>query len=403
MSVLADTRKRRRSSGGGKKGAKGKAPAGTASRRLAIDALVRIDEQGAFANLVLPDMLARSELSDAAVEEVESRSLHPGEVRVRVDVFGVSANNISYALFGDMLGYWAYFPVDEARGCVPVWGFAEVVDSESEHLRDGERIFGYLPMADELILSPAEFTRTAFFDASPHRTPLHPWYNRYYRCAGDPLWTAVGEQLQATMWALFMTGWALANQLAETSRTVVVSSASSKTALSLAWTLHHHANDVAVVGLTSPDNVDFTTAAGVYDGVMTYDDLDLDTIDGPVAFVDAAGSPAIKERVHAALGDRLTNSVILGATHQGAGEASGELVGPAPQLFFIPDVAEQAAAVSGVDAYHQAFTEQWRRFLPWIAERLVVETGLGADDILDAYRTVLAGGVGPETAKVLTW
>lgn len=65
MSVLADTRKRRRPSGGGKQRSTSKAPAGTASRRLAIDALVRIDEQGAFANLVLPDMLARSELSDA--------------------------------------------------------------------------------------------------------------------------------------------------------------------------------------------------------------------------------------------------------------------------------------------------------------------------------------------------
>ncbi|MEM9614030.1 MAG: transcription antitermination factor NusB [Actinomycetota bacterium] len=65
MSALADTRRRRRSSGGNKqRQGKADAPAGTASRRLAIDALVRIDDQGAFANLVLPDMLDRSELSD---------------------------------------------------------------------------------------------------------------------------------------------------------------------------------------------------------------------------------------------------------------------------------------------------------------------------------------------------
>ncbi len=348
-------------------------------------------------------VVSRADLSNVSVERCESRSLTPGEARLRIDLFGLSANNISYAVFGDALGYWAYFPVDGTHGCIPVWGFAEVVESNSEQLQEGERLFGYLPMADEFIVAPAGATDLAVSDASPHRASLHPWYNRYYRCTADPLWTSSGEQLQATMWALFMTGWALAERLAETATTVVVSSASSKTALSLAWTLHHHADDVAVVGLTSPGNVDFATAAGVYDRITTYDALELDQIDGPVAFVDAAGSPAIKERVHVALGDRLIDSVILGATHQGAGAATGDLVGPTPELFFIPDVAEQAAAATDHDTFHRAFAEQWHRFRPWIAERLVVEIDSGADDMLRAYRTVLAGGMGPKTAKVLTW
>ena len=37
-------------------------PAGVAARRLAVDALVRIDEGGAYANLVLPQLLAQSRL-----------------------------------------------------------------------------------------------------------------------------------------------------------------------------------------------------------------------------------------------------------------------------------------------------------------------------------------------------
>ncbi len=60
MNALADARKR----GSATNGKGGKSPAGTASRRLAIDALVRIDDGGAYANLVLPDMLDRSELSE---------------------------------------------------------------------------------------------------------------------------------------------------------------------------------------------------------------------------------------------------------------------------------------------------------------------------------------------------
>ncbi len=37
---------------------------GAASRKLAIDAMIRVESGGAYANLVLPDMLAKSDLSD---------------------------------------------------------------------------------------------------------------------------------------------------------------------------------------------------------------------------------------------------------------------------------------------------------------------------------------------------
>ena len=40
------------------------AKAGVAARRLAMDALIRIDTGGAYANILLPDMLSKSGLSD---------------------------------------------------------------------------------------------------------------------------------------------------------------------------------------------------------------------------------------------------------------------------------------------------------------------------------------------------
>ncbi|MEM7324017.1 MAG: DUF2855 family protein [Actinomycetota bacterium] len=348
-------------------------------------------------------VVSRTDLSDASISEEPDLDLQQGEVRLRVDLFGLSANNITYALFGDALGYWGHFPVDDGRGCIPVWGFADVVESRSELLTAGERVFGYLPMADGFVLTPAEPTELGFSDASPHRAELHPWYARYYRCSADPLWAASGEELQVSLWALFMTGWGLAGQLAETANTVVVSSASSKTALALAWALRDHPNDVTVVGVTSDNNAAFVASTDGYDGVTTYDNLGLSGVTGPVAFVDAAGSPAIKEAVHAALGGRLTDSVILGATHQGGGAAGGSLGGPAPRFFFIPDVADQTAAELGHAAYHQTFADAWRRFVPWIEDKLEVTSGQGPEGIVDAYRTVLAGGLGPEVATVLRW
>lgn len=348
-------------------------------------------------------IVPRTDLTSPSLQRSDSRPLESGEVRLRVERFGLSANNITYAMYGDALGYWAYFPVSDDTGCIPVWGFAEVVESRSDHVHDGERLFGYLPMADEHICRPADVSALALTDGSPHRVALHPWYNRLYRCTGDPLWEPEHEDLQVIMWALFMTGWALADELADTARAVVVSSASSKTALSLAWTLRNDPRDIAVIGVTSAGNADFLEAAGVYDRVTTYDDLDLSGVGDSVAFVDAAGSPAVAERVHAGLADRLTDSILLGATHRGAGEAGGDLVGPPRRFFFIPDVAERRADEIGLDSYHQEFSERWRQFVPWIEQLLIVREAQGADAVLDTYRTILTGTPGPETATVLEW
>ena len=50
---------------------------------------------------------------------VESE-LQTGQVLFRVDRFAFTANNISYALAGDMLGYWRFFPTVEGWGRLPV-------------------------------------------------------------------------------------------------------------------------------------------------------------------------------------------------------------------------------------------------------------------------------------------
>ncbi len=347
-------------------------------------------------------VVARSDPAAITVDDTASRPLDDGDVRLSVERFGLTSNNISYALFGDALGYWAHFPVDDAHGCIPVWGFAEVAASHDSELAVGERVFGYLPMATELIVRPSDVDPRSFTDSIAHRAELHPWYRRFHRCGADPVWTPETEDVQVPMWALFMTGWALADELAESATSVVLSSASSKTALSLAWSLRAANADVRAVGLTSGTNRSFVERSGVFDTVVTYDDIALADVEGPAAYVDAAGSPGITERVHAALGDRLTDSVVLGATHQGAGAAQGDLVGPAPRFFFIPDVAEQAAANSRSD-FHGRFATAWHEFVPWISGRLHIEPGSGVDAVIAGYRTILAGGVGPDTAKVFTW
>ena len=65
------------------------------------------------------------------------RALAAGEVLLRVDRFGFSANNITYALLGELAQYWKFFPAPEGFGRVPVWGYADVVASSVPELPEG--------------------------------------------------------------------------------------------------------------------------------------------------------------------------------------------------------------------------------------------------------------------------
>src|SRR4249920_1934332 len=70
-----------------------------------------------------------------------------GEALLRVDTFALTANNVTYAVLGDFLQYWKFFPgSEEGWGRVPVWGFADVVASRAEGVEEGARLWGYLPM-----------------------------------------------------------------------------------------------------------------------------------------------------------------------------------------------------------------------------------------------------------------
>ena len=82
-----------------------------------------------------------------------------GEIVVQIERFGFSANNVTYAVAGDTLKYWKFFPtVDDASdewGILPVWAFAEIVESHATGIEVGERLFGYFPPATHLKMKPA--------------------------------------------------------------------------------------------------------------------------------------------------------------------------------------------------------------------------------------------------------
>ena len=112
-------------------------------------------------------LVRQDALAHTALRTTQEVPLADGQVRVRVERFALTANNITYAALGGMLNYWQFFPSDETGwGIVPVWGFGDVVQSLHPGVAVGERLYGYFPMADQVVLKPDRLKPDSFFDGA---------------------------------------------------------------------------------------------------------------------------------------------------------------------------------------------------------------------------------------------
>jgi hypothetical protein len=272
---------------------------------------------------------------------VESAVPEPaeGQILARVDKFGLTANNVTYALAGDALGYWKFFPVEEPWGVVPVWGFADVVESRSSEIPVGERLWGYWPMASHAVLTPSRVSPRGFFDASPHRQSLAAAYNSYARTTSDPPGLKAIEDQRCILFPLYATSYILYDYLVDNAffgaKDVLITSMSSKTSMGLGKLIMDHGEGrPRVIGLTSPANVDYVKSLGVCDVVATYESIP--ALDGsrPAAFVDMAGQGEIVAAAHARFGAQLKASIAVGVTHWESQRFSNRQGPSTPHTFF---------------------------------------------------------------------
>jgi len=157
----------------------------------------------------------RTDLADLRVVEHEQRPLGDGEVRMKVQRFGFSANNITYATMGEDMGYWRFFPAGEGWGVTPVWGRAVVTESMNPQVAVGSRYFGYYPLATDLVVRPIKVSDSGFMDGSPHRLELPPVYQRYTRVV-DAESADIAAEDQDSLWRpLFVTSFGAADFLTD--------------------------------------------------------------------------------------------------------------------------------------------------------------------------------------------
>jgi hypothetical protein len=306
----------------------------------------------------------KRELLSARCRERARAALAEGQVRLGIDLFALTANNMTYAVLGDELGYWEFFPTgDPDWGQVPAWGFATVRESRQPGIDVGQRFYGLLPMASEVVVQPTRVSRDGFFDGAPHRAAQHPAYKRFAACAADPLYREGTEDPQAVLRPLFITSWLVADlvrarPLGGRAR-VLVAGASSKTAYGTALELRGEAMEV--VGLTSTRNADFCRALGCYDDVAAYEDLAALDPAVPTVYVDYAGNAALRGAVHGHF-KHLSASIAIGYTHAGALGGTAHLPGPPVTSFFAPDAIRERSRAWGGEEFTGRLAAAYARF-----------------------------------------
>jgi hypothetical protein len=392
--------------------------------------------------------IRRSSIGDAEVHEEPFTELEDGQIRLRVDRFAVTANNVSYAGAGDMLGYWDFFPSSDPStwGRVPAVGYAEIVESRNPDLPVGGRFHGWFPMAETVTIT-ATATRGGFRDDGAHRQAHAPIYRSFSRTDSDPFHddAADGEDRHALLRVLLLTGFLADEFFADSggaaadgatdgatdgaadgatdgatddstgtaaapffgAEQVVVLSASSKTAIGFSQRAAKR-DGLTVVGLTSASNADFVRSLGFYDSVVTYDQIDdaehgLALADSVV--IDMAGNPNVLAAVHQHLGDHVKYSMMIGRSHHDAAPAAaaGALPGATPQFFFAPTALDRLVAGWGAAEYRRRTTEATHEFIDTSRSWMTIDERRGPHGPASAWASIYRGEISPDIGVVASF
>jgi hypothetical protein len=367
--------------------------------------------------------IRRASIGEAEVHEEPLAPLEDGQIRLRIDRFAVTANNVSYAGAGDLLGYWDFFPSSDPTtwGRVPAVGYGEIVESRNADLAVGGRYHGWFPMA-ETVTFTATATRDGFRDDGAHRQMHAPIYRSYTRTDLDPFHDDApdGEDRHALLRVLLLTGFLADEFFADSggatadgappffgAEQVIVLSASSKTAIGFSQRAAKR-EGLRVVGLTSVANADFVRSLGFYDTVVSYDDID--DPDTGVALadsvvIDMAGNPDVLAAVHHRLGDRVKYSMMIGKSHHDAVPTgvAATLPGAAPQFFFAPTALDRLVAEWGAAEYRRRTTEATHEFIEGSRAWMTIDERRGPDGPASAWASVYGGQVGPDVGVVASF
>ena len=347
-------------------------------------------------------LVNQTSIAQTRTENVASAPLEAGQVRLALESFALTSNNVTYAAAGFDIGYWQFFPTGiEGWGIVPVWGTAKVVESRSDALDVGTRLYGFYPMADEVVITP-QSEQGGFLDIAEHRAKLPLIYNQYTPVRSgsdaDDHMRAILQPLLATSYLLF--DWLQDNQCFGAQQ-IIIGSASSKTGLGLCKYLAEPSDRAyQIVGLTSAKNRSFVEDLGACDSVLTYDQIS-DIAQVPSVYVDMSGNSAVKAALHEHLGDALKHSSAVGLSHWDHFAPSKKLEGPKPVFFFAPSQVVKRREEWGPGEIEKQITAAWKRIATDASTWMDVQVHRGIAEAEAPYHMLVTGQADPKTGAII--
>jgi hypothetical protein len=343
--------------------------------------------------------VTRGALAQYEIAQLADNALAEGAIACMIEHYALTANNITYAVMGEAMNYFDFFPASSTQnGVVPVWGFATVYASRHPDIAQGERLYGYWPMAESVVLQPAKVSKEAFFDGASHRAGLASVYNNYRRLGSDAA-DKGEEEIRALFEPLFLTSFLIEDTFRREdfygASSAILTSASSKTALALAHVMKEASPHVRRIGLTSSGNTDFVAQCGLYDEVVSYEEVESLNKEAKTVSVDFAGNGDVLRRIHAHFDNNLAYSMLVGATHVDGRGGAKNLAGPQPILFFAPTSAETLMRELGPAGFEAAKAKRWNDFSVFAKALVNVTHVQGSEDIAAAYARLFAGNVAP--------
>lgn len=347
-----------------------------------------------------------------AIEEIpeEQLTLAADEIKVKIDLFSFTSNNITYAVSGAIIRYWEFFPPvgkqTEGWGVIPVWGFADVVESKADGIPVGDRIFGYFPPASHLKMKAGHITAKRFIDVTEHRSTLPPTYNLYRRVLSEPNYDQKLDRDRALFYPLYITSFCLWDSLQENSwfgaEQIIILSASSKTSIGLAYGLHSDDTAPKTIGITSERNRDAVVKLGLYTEVYTYEQLaDVDR-KTPSVIVDMSGNNAVLVDLHKRLGDLMKFTFKVGLTHWKESNPNEGIIRERSKFFFAPSHIQKRIEDWGASEFDQKTSQFIVDAVATTKTWLQYKTLDGLADLAEVYPTVCNGTLAADQGLIVS-
>ena len=360
--------------------------------------------------------VAKSDLKNTRIVPLNiEQALTENEILLKVDKFALTANNISYGIAGDALGYWQFFPTANASeqtqwGRLPVMGFADVISSNCEQIKVGERVWGFMPMATHVKIIAGRLSSTGFSDISPYRDGLSPLYSAFERVNTNPFYQHKNEDFDILLRGLFTTAWLVDDFMFDNhyfeAQQYLITSASSKTSIALAFAVQQRGERPAI-GITSESNREFVESLGCYQQVVSYEEIT--TLDASITsiLVDMAGGKKTLSTIHNHFSDKLYYSCRIGATQHDDIDMNDalrfdNLPGAKPEFFFAPTQLKKRSVDWGTGKTMKKISMSLLSYIEFCRSIITIEHTNNANDINKIYQQILAGTADASVGQVIS-